>query len=544
MQPADLILMGGVVYTVDAARSWAQAVAVRDGTIVAIGTDRDVAELKGPASEVVELGGRMVLPGFQDAHVHPAFAARNLLQLNLDQLSTLTEYLDAIAAYANTHPDIPWITGGGWSITAFPGGIPAKADLDAVVPDRPVFLMNTDVHSGWVNTKALEIAGWDARTPDPWDGRIERDTAGEPAGALIEGAAYTFLERFVPPTSRALWRECLLLAQRELHALGITGWQDAWVHPELLRAYRDMDDAGELTARVVAALWWDRHLGMEQVDELLAMREATGDRERLRAGTVKIMLDGCPESCTAAMLSPYEGRFGDAHGRGITFVGSEPLIEAFTSLDAHGFQVHQHALGDRAVRMALDAVASARLTNGPNDARHHIAHIQTPDPADISRLRALGVVANVQPLWACYDDAMAQITVPRVGEGRYNRMYPLADIRASGAVMAGGSDWPVSSPNVFQQMEVAVTRVSLWARETPAWGPEQRLDLAATIAAFTQGSAYVNHDDLGGSLGVGKRADLVVLDRNLFDPSAGPIGDARADMTVAGGRVVHRAQGA
>lgn len=545
MQPADLILTGGVVYTVDAARSWAQAVAVRDGTIVAIGTDRDVAELKGPASEVVELGGRMVLPGFQDAHVHPAFAARNLLQLNLDQLGTLTEYLDAIAAYANTHPDLPWISGGGWSITAFsPDGIPAKADLDAVVPDRPVFLMNTDVHSGWVNTKALETAGWDARTPDPWDGRIERDAVGEPAGALIEGAAYTFLERFVPPTSPAFWRECLLLAQRELHALGITGWQDAWVHPELLQTYRDMDDAGELTARVVAALWWDRHRGMEQVDELLAMREATGERERLHAGTVKIMLDGCPESCTAAMKEPYEGRFGDAYGRGIAFVEAELLQEAFTALDAEGFQVHQHALGDRAVAMALNAVASARLANGPNGARHHIAHIQTPDPADIPRLRALGVVANVQPLWACYDEAMAQITVPRVGEERYNRMYPLADIRASGAVMAGGSDWPVSSPNVFQQMEVAVTRVSPWARETPVWGAGQRLDLAAAIAAFTQGSAYVNHDDLGGSLEVGKRADLVVVDRNLFDASAGSIGDARADMTVARGRVVHRAQGA
>ena len=280
---------------------------------------------------------------------------------------------------------------------------------------------------------------------------------------------------------------------------------------------------------------------MEQVDDLLAMREATGNRERLHAGTVKIMLDGCPESCTAAMLSPYEGRFGDAHGRGIAFVEADALTEAFAALDAHGFQVHQHALGDRAVRMALDAVASALLANGPNDARHHIAHIQTPDPADIPRLRALGVVANVQPVWACYDEAMAQITVPRVGEERYNRMYPLADIRASGAVMAFGSDWPVSSPNVFQELEVAVTRISPWARETPVWGAGQRLDLAAAIAAFTQGSTYVNHDERGGSLEVGKRADLVVVDRNLFDPSAGPIGDARADMTVASGRVVHRA---
>ena len=543
-QAADLIFTGGVVYTVDAARSWAGAVAVRNGTIAAVGTDADVLELKGPTTEIVELNGRMVLPGFQDAHVHPAFAARNLLQLNLEHLSTRAQYLDVIAAYATAHPNLPWITGGGWAITAFPpDGIPTKADLDAVVPGRPVFLMNTDVHSGWVNSKALEMAGWDAHTPDPWDGRLERDAQGTPAGALIEGAAYTFLDRFVPATPPAFWRECLLLAQRELHSFGITGWQDAWVRPELLQAYRELDDTGALTMRVVAALWWDRHRGIEQVEDLLGMRQATGERDRLHAGTVKIMLDGCPESCTAAMHAPYEGRFGQAYGRGTAFVDDEPLQEAVGALDAEGFQVHQHALGDRAVTMALDAVAAAGRANGPSDARHHIAHIQTPDPADLPRLRELRVVANLQPLWACYDEDMAQISIPRVGEERFHRMFPLADIRASGAVMAFGSDWPVSTPNVFQEMEVAVTRVSPWARETPAWSPGQRVDLPAAISAFTQGSAYVNHDDQGGSLEVGKRADLVVVDRNLFDVSAGPIGDAQADMTAVSGRVVHRAEG-
>ncbi|MEA2522566.1 MAG: hypothetical protein QOI81_2212 [Actinomycetota bacterium] len=539
---ADLILTGGSVYTVDPARSWAQALAVRGDRIVAVGTEADVGDLKGPATDVVDLRGRMVLPGFQDAHAHPAFAARNLLQLNLDHLGTRAEYLDAIGAYAAAHPDLPWITGGGWAITGFPpDGLPIKADLDAVVPDRPVYLMNVDVHSAWVNTKALEMAGWDRLTPDPWDGRLQRDADGDPTGALIEGAAYTFLDRFVPPTSPEVWRECLLLAQRELHALGITGWQDAWVRPELLQAYRELDDARELTMRVVTALWWDRHRGIEQVDDLLAMREGTGERERLHAGTVKIMLDGCPESCTAAMQSPYDGVFGDTYGCGMAFIEAEPLQQAVGALDAEGFQIHQHALGDRAVTMALDALEFARRANGPNDARHHLAHIQTPNPADLPRLRPLGVVANIQPLWACYDDAMSEITVPRIGEERFDRMYPLGDIRASGAAMAFGSDWPVSTPNVFQEIEVAVTRQPPWARDTPVWSPEQRIDLAAAIAGFTQGSAYVNHDDDGGSLEVGKRADLVVVDRNLFDRVSGYIGDAHAEMTLAKGRVVHRA---
>jgi predicted amidohydrolase YtcJ len=255
---------------------------------------------------------------------------------------------------------------------------------------------------------------------------------------------------------------------------------------------------------------------------------------------VKIMLDGCPESCTAAMHAPYEDRFGEAYGRGIAFVDDEPLRHAVSALDGEGFQVHQHALGDRAITIALDAVEAALRTNGHNDARHHIAHIQTPNPTDVPRLRALGVVANMQPLWGYYDESMAAISVPRLGEERFNRMYPLADIRASGAVMAFGSDWPVTTPNVFQELEVAVRRVAPWARETPPWSPAQRLDLPAAIAAFTQGSAYVNHDDDGGSLEAGKRADLVVVNRNLFDPSQGPIGDAQADITLGSGMVVHR----
>ena len=536
--PADLILTGADVWTGDAARRWVRAVAVRGDRIVAVGNDEDVRAVQGPSTEVVALPGRMIVPGFQDAHIHPLFGARNLLELNLDDVFGRGAYLDAIAGYASAHPDLDWITGGGWAITAFPDGRPTKEDLDAIVPDRPVFLMNTDVHGAWVNSKALELGGITASTPDPWDGRIERDDAGEPMGTLTEGAAYTFRERIVPATTPERWRACVELAQQELHALGITGWQDAWVQPDQLHAYRDAADAGTLTTRVVAALWWDRHRGLEQIEEMDEQR-SWGSGGRLDAGTVKMMLDGCPENGTGAMVEPYHGPDGDEMGTGIAFVPDDILREAVTRLDARGFQVHFHALGDRAARMALDAVEAAREANGARDARHHIAHLQLPDPVDIPRLRRLDVVANMQPYWAQYDETMASLLRPKVGDERYARLYPIGTVRGSGAVMAFGSDWPVSTPNPLAEMEVAVTRTPLEARDTEPFMPQERIDLGAALSAFTRGSAYVNRDDDAGSLEVGKRADLAVLDRNLFDRNLGPIGDARVEMTVASGRTVH-----
>ncbi len=536
--PADLILADADVWCGDAARRWANAIAIRGDRIAAVGTDEDVRAVRGAATEVISLPGRMIVPGFQDAHVHPLFGARNQLELNLDDLHGREAYLDAIAAHAAAHPELDWITGGGWFISDFPGGMPTKQDLDAVVPDRPVFLLNTDVHGAWVNSKALERGGITAATPDPWDGRIERDADGEPMGTLTEGAAYTFRYQVVPATTPERWRACLDLAQRELHALGITGWQDAWVQPDHLRTYRHAADGGELTMRVVASLWWDRHQGLEQIDELVEQRE-WGSGGPVDAGTVKIMLDGCPENGTGAMLDPYHGPHADALGNGIAFVEAEALKEGVTRLDALGFQVHFHALGDRAVRMALDAVEAARAANGWRDARHHIAHLQLPDPIDLPRLRRLGVVANLQPFWAQYDAGTASLLAPLVGDERFARLYPFGSIRRSGAVMAMGSDWPVSTPNPLAELEVAVTRTPLEARDAEPFRPDERLDLATALSAFTRGSAYVNRDDDAGSLEVGRRADLAVLDRNVFDRTLGPIGDAHVEMTLAGGRIVN-----
>jgi predicted amidohydrolase YtcJ len=543
--PADVVFKGGAVYTVDAARSWAQAVAVKGGRIVAVGTDDSVSDLVGPKTEVHDLRGRMLLPGFQDAHVHPPSGGLEMLECNLSEAYTQEGYERIVAEYANQHSDVEWIRGGGWSMDSFPGGTPTKEVLDRIVPDRPVYLPNRDGHGAWVNSRALELAGITRETPDPPDGRIERDGAGEPSGTLHEGAM-DLVEKVMPRVTEEEWEEGLRVAQRYLHSLGITAWQDAIVGGsyDTLGAYTAMAGRGELTARVVGSLWWDRHRGEEQIDELVTKRERSSVG-RFKATTVKIMQDGVIENFTAGLIDPYRGRDGrTTSNRGMSFVEPELLKTAVTRLDADGFQVHIHAIGERAVREALDALEAARAANGPNDHRHHIAHIQVVHPDDISRFHELGVVANAQPLWATLEGQMVNLTMPFLGPERSRWQYPFASLVRSGARLAFGSDWSVSSPNPMWEMAIAVHREVprryadvVGERATKeAFLPDERLDLATAIHAFTMGSAYVNHlDDVTGSIEVGKEADLVVVDRNLFDLSLDELTDAKVQLTMLAG---------
>ena len=535
MSGADLVLVGDV-YTVDAARRWARAVAIEGDLIVVVGTEDEVRDRVGAAEEVIR--GACIVPGIQDAHVHAAFAGRILRNVNLDDLASGDGYLERLASFARSHPDLPWIVGGGWYNPVFQATDgPRAADLDAVIPDRPVFLMNADTHAAWVNTRALEVGAIGPSTPDPWDGYYVRDADGTPTGCLQEGAPYSFWSDVVPPDSVEDWIGAVREAQARLHSLGVTGWQEAWVEPDLLRAYRSLDDAGGLRARIVTALWWDRHRGIEQIDGFVDQR-GWGSAGNVHASTVKIMLDGCPETSTASMLAPFEGRFGQEQGRGIQFIDAGQLNEAVTRLDALGFQVHQHALGDRAVRSALDALETARRANGVNDLRHHIAHFQLPDPQDVGRVRAVGAVATMQPFWAQPDPLIETMTRPRVGN-RADRLYPIGELRRTGAVLAFGSDWPVSTPDPFLQMEVAVTRRAPGSLDGPVLLAAQRIELKAALAAFTRGSAFVNHDDDAGSIEPGMRADLAVLDRNPFDGPANEIATTCVTMTLAAGRVVY-----
>jgi predicted amidohydrolase YtcJ len=530
--PADLAVLGSRIWVGDGTTS--DALAVRDGRVVALGAE--AAESIGPRTRVLDRVGALVVPGFQDAHVHVPHAGRNLTNVDLRELASRAAYLDHIADYVAAHPDVEWVVGGGWSMEHFPGGSPHRADLDAVVGGKPAFLFNRDVHGAWVSSAALELAGIDAGTPDPPDGRYERDADGTPTGMLHEGAAYSFESRWVPPPSRAEWERAIRTAQRHLHALGITSWQDAWVTPETLAAYRALAADGRLTAHVVGALWWDRHRGLEQIDGFREQREqAVGS---FRPTTVKIMVDGIIENQTAGMLEPFcDGCGGHTDNRGLMYVDRAVLLPAVTELDRLGFQVHMHAIGDRAVRTALDAVAAARAANGPSDNRHHIAHVQVVQPEDVPRFAELGVVANCQTYWAQHEPQMEEHTIPWIGRDRADLQYPFGAFLRAGTRLAMGSDWPVTTADPLRQIEVAVRRTDPGDRDGAPFLPEQALPLEVALAGFTSGTAYVNHDPDGGRLTVGSRADLAVLDQDLFALD-GRVADAQVRCTVASGAVV------
>jgi len=540
LRPADLVMDHGRIATMDGARSVVDAVAVRDGRIVAVGSDRAIRPRIGPRTRVIDLRGRTVTPGFGDAHVHAVASGVDRLRCDLTGSRGLGTYLAVVASYAEAHPEEPWIRGSGWSMADFPGGIPDRADLDRVAPDRPVYLESRDGHTAWVNSKALGSAGISAVTLDPHDGRIERDADGHPSGTLQEGARSLVTRQFPRETPEFL-AAALRLAQGELHALGITNWQDANVRPGAEEAaYVALAGRGGLTARVVGALGWDDARGAEQIDELVERRART-TLPRYAPTSVKFFIDGVLENFSAALLEPYLDAAGrPTTGRGQSLIDPRALKGHVARLDALGFQAHAHAIGDRAVREALDAVDAARRVNGPSDTRPHIAHLEVIHPDDLGRFRALGVVANAQAYWAALEDQLEHLTLPFLGPERAVRIYPFGSLLRAGATLAMGSDWSVSTPDPLLQMEVAVNRVNDEHRgEKPAFLPGERIDLADALAAFTVGSAWVNHLEREvGSIEVGKTADLVVLDRDLFDRGTGAIGEARVVATFIDGVAV------
>ncbi|WP_412075034.1 amidohydrolase [Streptomyces xanthophaeus] len=582
-QRADTVFVGGKVFTGTADAPVDAAVAIGGGRIIAVGEESAVRSLADGGTEVVDLAGGLLLPGFQDAHVHPVVAGVQMLSCDLSEQHTIEGYLAVVARYAKDHPEAAWIRGGGWSMDVFPGGTPTRAVLDEVVPDRPVMLTNRDGHGAWVNTRAFELAGLDRTTPDPVDGRIEREPDGTPAGTLQEGAM-DLVARHVPlPTADEAYAG-LLAAQEHLLSLGVTSWQDAMVgafpgHPDNFGVYLRAAREDSLRVRVVGALWWDRERGLEQIPEL-EERRRTGRVGRFRATSVKIMQDGIAENFTAGMLEPYLDGCGCAtRNSGLSFIEPELLAQAVRLLDRAGFQVHFHALGDRAVREVLDALAAAREANGANDNRHHLAHLQVVHPDDIARFAQLGAAANIQALWAAHEPQMDELTIPFLGPERAALQYPFGDLRRAGARLVAGSDWSVSSPNPLWGIHVAVNRVvpeetvtetdAGRATETvtgtvaesvagtpvrplaepaptapvAAFFPEQALTLAEALTAYTAGSAWANHlDEVTGTVEVGKYADLVVLDRDPFAHPSEEIARTRVSRTYVDGELVFAAR--
>ncbi len=537
--PASLVLRGGAVYTVNPDEAWASALAVEGNRIVYVGDDAGVEAFVGVDTEVIELGGKMVLPGFFDSHSHPASTPVASLSVRLYGMSSLGDYVAAVQEFSNAYPEREAIEGAGWSNTVFPEEGPHRTALDAVEAGRPIVLSSEDGHSTWVNSRALELAGIDADTKDPPGGVIVRDPdTGEPTGTLRE-SAMGLVDRFLPERAREEHQMALHAFEQLAARAGVTTVRDAYVSVGngVADAYLESD----LQVRVRANLLVEPETTLEEVEALATVRSRFVS-PRFAIDGIKIFVDGVVEGETAYLLEDYTHRPGY---RGELLWEPEHLNAVVATADRHGFLVHVHAIGDGAVRVTLDAFEHARSENGVRDARHQMTHLQLVAPEDISRFAELDVVAVPQPFWFTKGDYFDKLEAPFLGESRANLEYPMESFFRAGVVVASASDFPVTIPfDPLVGIEMGVLRSDDPSAADNVLGPEERASLAEMIQSFTIGGAHASFlDDVTGSLEVGKLADVVVLERNLFETDPGDVGETRVLMTVFEGVIVFRAEG-
>jgi predicted amidohydrolase YtcJ len=545
---AELVFRNGAVYRGNGL--WdRKPVAVAAGRIITCDAD-GIDELISRRTRIIDLRGGSLVPGFQDSHVHPLLGGAALLGIDLSGVHSHPQYLELIRDYANSHPAAAVLQGAGWYGDLYPGGFPVRQELDAIVPEKPLILTSHDAHGMWVNSAALAAAHIVDTTPDPAGGRILRDHDGTPTGVLLD-TAMGLVGQLMPAHDPAYLRAAMLAAQRRLHSMGITSWQDAMVGQTDLGqdpfpVYDALVRDGLLTARVVAALWWDRERGLDQIDELTCRRTLAEDLPGISADTVKIMQDGMIENQTAAMLAPYS--LPPSIDRGPSMIDPAELAETTIRLDALGFSIHFHAVGDRAVRECLDAVEAARKANGTTPGRHQIAHLDIVDPRDMGRFAELGVSANLQMLWARRDKEIVERKLPLLGRERESQHFPFASLARAGAHLSAGSDWPVSDPNPLWAIYTGVHRVApsedVHARGDDALSvplePAEAIDFRTALDAYTVGSAWVNGlDRLTGAIRPGLAADLAWIDSDISEGEH--LGSSNVNETFVDGATVYEA---
>lgn len=538
---ADRVFLNGAIYTVDADRSWAEAIAIREGKIVYVGNDEEAARHIGAETEIIDLVGQMMLPGFHDAHIHILTEVLSDEECNLLRIETVEEVAARLKECTALlgHGGERWITGAGWGEWLWPDANPRKGLLDLLFPDRPVYLPSSFGHAAWVNSKALKIAGIDADTEDPEAGIIERDPeTGEPSGTLRE-SAMTLVSEKIPPFTLEQRKKRVLAGIDLSHANGITAVIEPGVGPDHIEQILAVADDGDFNLRAVASLspiGWNAGVFGDEVFEFMDSREAWR-RPNIDVDSVKIYMDGVIEFGTSPLLEPYED---PKYGSGEFFYEQDVVDRYFTRLDSMGLQIHVHAIGDAAVRRALDAFEAMRAANGMSDNRHQIVHLQLIHEDDRPRFGDLSIAAVFQPLWAYPDPAVLDLDIPMLGEERTWQMYPIASIQDTGGRIVGGSDYWVTDLDPLLAIETAITRQDPWTNEGPVLNAAERVDLATMIEAYTINGAYqMGLEDEQGSIEVGKRADLVVLDRNLFELASSEINEARVTMTIFDGRTVY-----
>ena len=538
-QPADLILTNARIYTVEKDKPWAEALAVRGDRIVAIGTAKQMEAYRGPHTRILNAKQHLVLPGFTDSHIHFMDGSLSLMRVNVEDTKDLAGIQKMVKEFADAHPNAPWVLGRGWSYAEFGNRtLPDKKDLDAIVPDRPVFLEGYDGHTYWANSKALQLAGVNKDTPNPPNGEIVRDPAtGEPTGALKEDAAAALFDKVIPKPTDAERLEALRRGMALANENGLTRVVSCGGDFENLNYYDQLRRAGQLTLRMDAARIIDpAEPTAKAIDEIKSALKTYHDIW-LDAGYAKFFLDGVVESHTAAMLTPYAD---DPSLKGKLFWDPEKYKQAVQQLAADHIQVFTHAIGDGAVRLALDAYESANAADKTPDARERIEHIETITAEDIPRFGKLGVIASFQPLHAYPDSDTLDVWLKNAGRQREPRAWAWQSIAKTGGHEAFGSDWPVVTLNPWQAVQTALTRQTREGTPPGGWVPEQRLSLEQAIAGYTLGAAYAIHrENEEGSLKPGNLADFIVLSQDLFKIDPHQVSGTKVLLTAVGGKSVY-----
>jgi len=540
---ADSVFLDGAIYTFDQNLSIIEAIAIRNGMVIARGTNEEINELIGENTRVNPLDGKMMIPAFHDAHAHPIWSGIDQLKCPVFNLPSIPAIQKAVTECLNSNmtKSTGWVVGAGYNLGLFPAGNADKSLLDAVSLEVPIYLDGEDGHSGWANSKALELAGITAETPNPKLGIIEKDpVTGEPTGTLREPAAISLIKQIIPGDDLELFDDGLLFAQDLAHSFGITSIIAASVGEHHLAAYKRLADKGGLNLRMTTSIEYGNTgftLGPGGFEEVFAKRQQY-QHPRINVDNIKIFIDGVLEGQTAALLSPYlnTGSMGELN------IKQAELNTAVTRFDREGIQVHMHAIGDRGVRTGLNAFEAAFVVNGPTDNRHHIAHLQLISEADIPRFAELKVIANFQPVWGYPELYITEINLPEVGPERVNRMYPIASVHRSGGIVVGGSDWAVSTMNPLVAIETAIRREDPENLIKGVLNEDERMNLTEMLKAYTINSAYLMHqEDLTGSIEVGKAADLIILEKNLYTIPVDEISEVKVLQTMIEGKTVYTA---
>ena len=534
---AELILTHGKVYTVNPAQPWAEAVAVKDGQIIAVGTNQDVAKLAGKNTRTIDAKGHLVLPGFGDAHVHFMEGSMTLLGVKLDDAKTIADIQKSVKEYAAAHPGNGWILGMGWHYDAFgETALPDMKSLDEIVSDRPVFLTCFDGHTTWANSKALQMAGIDRSTPDPENGKIVRDAQGNPTGALKESAS-ELVRTVVPQPMREQRLAALRSGLQEARTHGVTRIHSAGGDFEYFDLYDELRKKDELTARFYISYFLDPPGLTPEILTKLDKARSSYHNDWLSAGVVKTMLDGVVESHTAAMLTPYAD---NPALKEKTFWDPVQYQATVTELDLNGYQILTHAIGDYAVRLALDSYRSISATNGTRDSRPRIEHIETITAQDIPRFGKEGVIPSMQPLHAYPDADTLEVWLKNAGTQREPWAFAWNSIAQGGGKLAFGSDWPGVTLSPWPGVQTAVTRQTSDGKPAGGFVPAQKLTLEQAIEAYTMGVAYAGKREKSeGSIQRGKLADIIVLDQDLFSVDSHKIDQTKVLVTIVGGKVVY-----